>query len=81
MPMPMPVRSGLVPIPFCPVLIFICFKVATNLERTGFGMSIGMSMGIGDSKPAPLLKAKKKKQKGMATNPERTGIGMGIGEW
>ena len=55
--------------------------VATNLERTGFGMSIGMRMGIGDGKPAPLLKANKKKQKGMATNPERTGIGMGIGEW
>ena len=47
-------------------------------------MSIGMSMGIGDGKPAPLLKADKRikeKDKGMTTNPERTGIGTGIGEW
>ena len=53
--------------------------VATNLERT----DIGMSMGTGDGKPAPLLKANKKKteRKGMTTTPERTGIGTGIGEW
>ena len=53
----------------------------TNLERTG----IGMNMGIGDGKPAPVLKVdlKKKGQEGVATNPERTDIGMGMckGGW
>ena len=47
--------------------------VATNLERTGFGMSIGMRMGIGDGKPAPLLKANKKKTEGDGHQPRAHG--------
>ena len=44
-------------------------------------MSIGTGMSIGDSEPAPILKAKKKR-KGVDTrtlNPERTRIGMSMG--
>ena len=53
--------------------------VTTNLERAG----IGMSMGIWDGTPAPLLQADLKGQEGVATNPERTDIGMGMckGGW
>ena len=49
--------------------------MTTNLERA----SIGMSMGIWDGTPAPLLQADSKGQEGVATNPERTGTGMGMG--
>ena len=66
-------------------VLFQCYSsvggvVATNLERTGFGMSIGMGMGIGDSEPAPILKARKTEGDGRQdTNPERTRIGMSMG--
>ena len=53
--------------------------MATNLERTG----MGIGMGKGGSKPAPLIIAdiQEKGHGGVTTNLERLGTGMGIGGW
>ena len=64
-------------------VLFQCYSsvggvVATNLERTGFGMSIG----IGDSKPAPLFEANKKKnRRGRPPRAHGHWPGMGMGGW
>ena len=55
---------------------------STLTHALGFGMSIGTGMSIGDSEPAPILKAKKKKTEGdghQDANPEHTRIGMSMG--
>ena len=49
--------------------------MATNPERTGTGMGMGIEYG----KPAPRFEQRKKKQDGRTTNLERTGIGMSLG--